>query len=206
MPNYRVSMAEKIIPATDISEQISTAGTEASGTGNMKFMCNGALTIGTLDGANIEIVEEAGEENEFIFGHTAEEVSALRSSYEPYDWCFRDAEIKRAVDLITTGFFNFAEPGIFEPLRKMLFDEGDRYMHFADLASYDKAHSAAMELYKDRAAWNRKAVLNIAASGKFSSDRTIGEYNDQIWRVKPCPINEPATYDAVLDEAKKYTK
>ncbi|MCF7940921.1 MAG: glycogen/starch/alpha-glucan phosphorylase [Spirochaetia bacterium] len=206
MPNYRVSMAEKIIPATDISEQISTAGTEASGTGNMKFMCNGALTIGTLDGANIEIVEEAGEENEFIFGHTAEEVSALRSSYEPYDWCFRDAEIKRAVDLITTGFFNFAEPGIFEPLRKMLFDEGDRYMHFADLASYDKAHSAAMELYKDRAAWNRKAVLNIAASGKFSSDRTIGEYNDQIWRVKPCPISEPAAYDAVLDEAKKYTK
>lgn len=204
MPNYRVSMAEKIIPATDISEQISTAGTEASGTGNMKFMCNGALTLGTLDGANIEIMEEAGKENIFIFGHTAEEVSAMKETYDPYEYCFKDEEIKRAIDLLFSGYFNYTEPGIFEPLRHALFDEGDRYMHFADLASYDKAHTAALELYKDRESWNRKAVLNIASSGKFSSDRTIWQYTDEIWDVKPCRIDELESPDAVLDDAKKY--
>lgn len=203
MPNYRVSMAEKIIPATDISEQISTAGTEASGTGNMKFMCNGALTIGTLDGANIEIAEEAGRENEFIFGHTADEVAEMRNSYNPYDFCFRNEEIQKAVDLLTSGYFNFSEPGIFEPLRKSLFDEGDRYMHFADLAAYDEAHTAALELYADRDAWNRKAVINIASSGKFSSDRTIKEYNEEIWKVTACPMKKCSHPDVVLDEARK---
>ncbi len=204
MPNYRVSMAEKIIPATDISEQISTAGTEASGTGNMKFMCNGALTLGTLDGANIEIMEEAGKENIFIFGHTAEEVTAIKETYDPYEYCFKNEEIKRAIDLLFSGYFNYTEPGIFEPLRQALFDEGDRYMHFADLASYDKAHTAALELYKDRESWNRKAVLNIASSGKFSSDRTIQQYADEIWDVKPCRIDDLESPDAVLDDAKKY--
>ena len=204
MPNYRVSMAEKIIPATDISEQISTAGTEASGTGNMKFMCNGALTLGTLDGANIEIMEEAGKENIFIFGHTAEEVTAIKETYDPYEYCFKNEEIKRAIDLLFSGYFNYTEPGIFEPLRQALFDEGDRYMHFADLASYDKAHTAALELYKDRESWNRKAVLNIASSGKFSSDRTIQQYADEIWDVKTCRIDDLESSDAVLDDAKKY--
>jgi len=204
MPNYRVSMAEKIIPATDISEQISTAGTEASGTGNMKFMCNGALTLGTLDGANIEIMEEAGKENIFIFGHTAEEVTAIKETYDPYEYCFKNEEIKRAIDLLFSGYFNYTEPGIFEPLRQALFDEGDRYMHFADLASYDKAHTAGLELYKDRESWNRKAVLNIASSGKFSSDRTIQQYADEIWDVKPCRIDDLESSDAVLDDAKKY--
>nr|MDA3832041.1 glycogen/starch/alpha-glucan phosphorylase [Spirochaetales bacterium] len=205
LPNYRVSMAEKIIPATDISEQISTAGTEASGTGNMKFMCNGALTLGTLDGANIEIMEEAGKENIFIFGKTAEEVSQLRESYDPYDFCLGNEEIKEAVDLLFSGFFSFSEPGIFEPLRKMLFDNGDRYMHFADLASYDKAHTEALKLYPDRDKWNSKAVANIASSGKFSSDRTIEQYNQDIWHAQPCPIEQQLSPDAVLDDARKYS-
>ncbi len=203
LPNYRVSMAEKIIPATDISEQISTAGTEASGTGNMKFMCNGALTLGTLDGANIEIMEEAGRENVFIFGKTAEEVADLRPTYDPYQYCFANDEIRHAIDLITSGYFNFSEPDIFEPIRRTLFDEGDTYMHFADLGSYDAAHTSMLELYTDRDAWNRKAVLNIASSGKFSSDRTIGQYTNEVWDVPPCRIdgkNDPLT---VLEDAKR---
>ncbi len=206
MPNYRVSMAEKIIPATDISEQISTAGTEASGTGNMKFMCNGALTLGTMDGANIEIAEEAGKENVFIFGKTAEEVAQLRSTYEPYSYCLSNKEIKRTIELITSGYFNFSEPDIFKPLFKALFDDGDRYMHFADLTSYDRTHTDALNLYTDRNAWNKKAVLNIAASGKFSSDRTIKEYTEEIWGVKPCPIDVQTSYEAAIDDARKYVK
>ncbi len=203
MPNYRVSMAEKIIPATNISEQISTAGTEASGTGNMKFMCNGALTLGTLDGANIEIMEEAGRENVFIFGKTADEVADLKDTYDPYSYCFADDEIRSAIDLITTGYFNFSEPDIFEPIRRTLFDEGDKYMHFADLKSYDVAHTDMLNLYKDKAQWNKKAVLNIAASGKFSSDRTIGQYNNEIWGVKPCIIKGTDSPSSVLEDAKK---
>ncbi|MCF7943039.1 MAG: glycogen/starch/alpha-glucan phosphorylase [Spirochaetia bacterium] len=185
LPNYRVSMAEKIIPATNISEQISTAGTEASGTGNMKFMCNGALTLGTLDGANIEIMEEAGKENIFIFGNTAEEIEQLRGSYDPYDWCFKDSEIRHAIDLVLAGYFNISEPGIFEPLRRSLFDEGDRYMHFADLRAYSDAHALAVKTYRDRKSWNRMAVMNIGSSAKFSSDRTIAQYAEEIWQVKP---------------------
>jgi starch phosphorylase len=204
LPNYRVSMAEKIIPATDISEQISTAGTEASGTGNMKFMCNGALTLGTLDGANIEIAEEAGEENIFIFGNNADQVAELRDHYDPMAYCKENKEIEAAVDLLFSDFFSFSEPGIFEPLRKMLFEKGDNYLHFADLESYDQAHTKALELYRDRESWNRKAVINIASSGKFSSDRTIAQYNEDVWKVSPCRPDEPNGTDGVLDDARKY--
>ena len=188
LPDYKVSLAEKIIPATDLSEQISTAGTEASGTGNMKFMCNGAITIGTMDGANIEIVQEAGCENEFIFGLSAEEVSKIKPVYNPKGYYRKDKEIKEALDLIFHDYFSFSEPGIFEPIKQMLMDEGDRYMHLADLRSYDDAHRKAASTYENREEWNRKAIINIASSGKFSSDRTIGEYAKEIWKLKPCPV------------------
>jgi starch phosphorylase len=204
LPNYRVSMAEKIIPATDISEQISTAGTEASGTGNMKFMCNGALTLGTLDGANIEIAEEAGEQNIFIFGNTSEQVAELKQTYDPHTYCRSNPEIQEAVDLLFSDFFSFSEPGIFEPLRKMLFEKGDNYLHFADLESYDQAHTKALELYRDRDSWNRKAVINIASSGKFSSDRTIAQYNEDVWNVTPCQPDDKDGPDAILEDARKH--
>ncbi len=202
LPNYRVSLAERIIPATDLSEQISTAGKEASGTGNMKFMCNGALTIGTMDGANIEIVEEAGRENAFIFGHDAEEIQQLSHTYDPHAYCTADEEIQRAVDLMLTGHFNFSEPGLFEPLRKALFDDGDQYLHFADLSDYKRAHGQARELYwKDQEEWKRRAVINIASSSKFSSDRTISQYAEEIWGVKPCPTEVANNAEAALEDA-----
>lgn len=202
MPNYRVTMAEKIIPATNISEQISTAGLEASGTGNMKFMINGALTIGTLDGANVEIAEEVGNDNIFIFGHTEDEITKLKTDYHPYDWAMGDDGIRRIIDIIASGRFNINEPGIFEPLRKALFDYGDRYCIFADLRMYHDAHEKAQALYRDDPmAWNRKAILNIASSAKFSSDRTIQEYADEIWAIKPCPVRR-STGDTVLLDAK----
>ena len=202
MPNYSVTMAENVIPATDISEQISTAGTEASGTGNMKFMANGALTIGTLDGSNVEMAEEVGKENIFIFGHTVEEIKALSGHYNPYEWVEKDAEIKNMISLIESDYFNIHEHGIFEPLRKALFEYGDRYYHFADLRMYHERHEDAETLYRDnRKEWNKKAVLNIAASAKFSSDRTIKEYAKDIWNVKPCPVKR-GTNDTVIDDAR----
>ncbi|RKX83189.1 MAG: glycogen phosphorylase, partial [Spirochaetes bacterium] len=188
LADYKVSLAEKIIPATDLSEQISTAGTEASGTGNMKFMCNGAITIGTMDGANVEIVEEAGIENEFIFGLNADEVSQLKPKYNPASYYKEDKEIKDALDLIFNDYFSFSEPGIFDPIKRMLFEEGDKYMHLADLRSYDDAHQKAEAMYANREEWNRKAIINIASSGKFSSDRTIAEYAKEIWGLKPCVV------------------
>ncbi|MCF7953281.1 MAG: glycogen/starch/alpha-glucan phosphorylase [Spirochaetales bacterium] len=201
MPNYRVSMAETIIPATNISEQISLAGTEASGTGNMKFMCNGALTIGTLDGANIEIAEEAGKDNVFIFGNTASEVSELRKDYDPYSYCLANDEMRRAVDMILSGYFSLTEPGIFEPLRKALFDDGDRYMHFADLESYADVHTQARKLYADQKEWTRKSIINIGSSGKFSSDRTINQYAKEVWGIRPLPIERVESADATLKDA-----
>ncbi len=189
LADYKVSLAEKIIPATDISEQISTAGTEASGTGNMKFMCNGAITLGTMDGANIEIVQEAGIKNEFIFGLNAEEVEKLKTNYNPIEYYSKDKEIKEALDMIFNDYFSFSEPGIFEPIRRMLMEEGDKYMHLADLRSYDDAHQKALDTYKNKDEWNRKAIINIASSGKFSSDRTIAEYAKEIWNLKPCSIS-----------------
>ncbi len=188
LADYKVSLAENIIPATDLSEQISTAGTEASGTGNMKFMCNGAITIGTMDGANIEIVEEAGIENEFIFGLNTEEVKLLRKSYNPREYYNKNREIKGAMDLIINNYFSFSEPGIFDPIKKMLLENGDRYLHLADLGSYDDAHREAEALFSNKEEWSRRAILNIASSGKFSSDRTITEYARDIWGLKPCPV------------------
>jgi len=192
VPDYRVSLAERIIPAAEVSEQISLAGTEASGTGNMKFMLNGALTVGTLDGANIEIREAVGPENIFIFGLTAEEVADLAPRYNPRQFYEADPEVREAVDLILSGHFNFEEPGIFEPVREALFDRGDPYMHLADMRSYLDAHDQVDALHRRPDEWTRKAILNVAHAGRFSSDRAVAEYARDIWRVEPCPV-EPVT-------------
>ena len=203
MPNYSVTMAETIIPAANISEQISTAGNEASGTGNMKFMANGALTVGTLDGANVEMVEEVGMENIFIFGHTEEEISAMQPTYRPLEWIEKDKEIQDTFSLIDSGYFSINEPHIFEPLRKSLIDYGDRYFLLADLRMYHDIHEQAQELYKTNPAdWNRKAIINVAGSAKFSSDRTIREYAEEIWHIKPCKVKKSST-DTVLEDARK---
>ncbi|MDR1893401.1 MAG: glycogen/starch/alpha-glucan phosphorylase [Spirochaetales bacterium] len=190
LPNYNVSLAELIFPASDISEQISTAGTEASGTSNMKFMLNGALTMGTLDGANIEIMEEAGKENMFIFGLTAEEVEDLRRHYDPHEYFLEFPEIKQVIDLISGGYFSISEPGIFNPIVDTL-SSHDYYMHIADLPSYIEAQKRASEKYKKPAEWYRASLANIAHSGKFSSDRTIAEYAREIWNIKPCHVDKP---------------
>ena len=203
MPDYRVTLAEHVIPATNLSEQISTAGTEASGTGNMKFMCNGALTIGTLDGANVEMAEEAGRENIFIFGHTEKEITELGKTYRSTEWLSRDPEMEAAIKLIQYGFFNNGEDGIFDPLLKTLLDYNDRYFLFADLRMYHDKHEEASELYRDdKATWNRMSAINIASSAKFSSDRTIKEYADEIWHIKPCHVKK-SKEDSVLEDAKK---
>ena len=203
LPNYRVTMAERLIPATDLSEQISTAGFEASGTGNMKFMCNGALTIGTMDGATVEMAEEVGREHMFIFGHSADEIERMRPQYDPYDWITRDPEIRKAMDLFLSVYFNVMEPHIFDPLRQALLNE-DRYFHFADLRSYADAHDEATFLYaNNNDLWAKKAILNIAASGKFSSDRTIMEYANDIWKAKRCPIDRDESASSTLRAARK---
>lgn len=201
LPNYRVSLAERIFPAADVSEQISTAGTEASGTGNMKFMINGALTIGTLDGANIEILEEVGKENIYIFGLKAEEIQAMRPNYVPRKYYSENAEIRETIDILFSGHFNFGEPGIFDPLRKILLESGDYYFHLADLQSYAETQARISSDYADRKGWAKMALLNIANSGKFSSDRTIREYARDIWKVKPCEITENAKPEDILQEA-----
>ncbi|WP_406696156.1 glycogen/starch/alpha-glucan phosphorylase [Singulisphaera sp. Ch08] len=189
LPNYSVTLAERLIPASDISEQISTAGYEASGTSNMKFMMNGALTVGTRDGATIEIAEEAGEENVFLFGLTAEQVADSRGWYDPRWHYEHEDETRQALDLIFSGHFNRVEPGLFEPIREALLTHGDYYMHLADLASYAATQSRVSDLYAGRDGWGRKAILNIAHSGKFSSDRTIREYAADIWGAQPCPVD-----------------
>ena len=192
LPDYCVSLAEHLIPASDVSNQISTAGYEASGTSNMKFMMNGALTIGTRDGATIEMAAEAGEENFFLFGLTAEQVIGSRGWYNPHWHYEHDPETRQALDLIFSDYFSRYEPGVFEPLRDMLLTHGDHYMHLADLKSYLEADEQLSALYADPDEWARKAILNVAGSGKFSSDRTIAEYAAEIWNVKPCPIPEKA--------------
>lgn len=203
MPDYRVTLAENIIPATNLSEQISTAGTEASGTGNMKFMANGALTIGTLDGANVEMAERVGMDNIFIFGHTEEEIANLSKNYSSIEWINSNPEIKEAIDLIKSGFFNNNEEGIFNPLLSSLIEQNDRYFLMADLALYNKRHDEASMLYKgNRAEWNKKSLLNIASSAFFSSDRTIKEYADDIWHIKPCHVKK-SKEDTVLEDARK---
>jgi starch phosphorylase len=189
LPDYSVSMAERLIPAADVSNQISTAGYEASGTSNMKFMMNGALTIGTRDGATIEMAEEAGNENFFLFGLTAEQVAGSREWYKPQWHYDNDSETRAALDLIFSDYFNRHEPGIFTPLKDALLTNGDYYMHLADLKSYLQADQQLCRLYADPASWSHKAILNVASSGKFSSDRTIGEYATDIWNAKGCPIS-----------------
>jgi glycogen phosphorylase len=188
LPEYCVSLAERLIPATDVSNQISTAGYEASGTSNMKFMMNGALTIGTRDGATIEMAEEAGEENFFLFGLTAEQVAGSRGWYSPQWHYENEPETRAALDLIFSDHFSRNEPGVFEPLRDTLLTQGDHYMHLADLQSYLEADQRLVALYADRDAWARKAILNVASSGKFSSDRTIAQYAADIWKAEPCAI------------------
>jgi len=200
LPNYRVSLAEVIYPGADVSEQISTAGYEASGTSNMKFALNGALTVGTLDGANIEIMEEVGRENIFIFGLTAEEVISLRSGYRPLDYYHANPALKQAIDLIREGFFSPDQPGLFQPLMDLLLYE-DRYMVLADFDAYHQAQMGVDALYCDTEEWTKKSILNVARIAKFSSDRTILEYNQDIWRAAPVPIERNHADPKKLDAA-----
>jgi glycogen phosphorylase len=189
LPEYNVSLAERLIPASDVSNQISTAGYEASGTSNMKFMMNGALTVGTRDGATIEMAEAAGEDNFFLFGLTADQVAQSRGWYNPYWHYQNEPETRAALDLIFSDHFSRYEPGVFAPLQDVLLTKGDFYMHLADFKSYLEADRRMTELYAHPDDWARKAILNVAASGRFSSDRTIQEYATEIWRAKPCPVS-----------------
>jgi glycogen phosphorylase len=182
LPNYCVSQAEKIIPAADLSEQISTAGMEASGTGNMKMALNGALTIGTLDGANIEIMEAVGRENIFIFGLTAEQVAERRSGYNPHEYYQQDEELKQTMDMIAAGCFS--EPGLFSNLVREL-REKDFYMLLADYRSYVQAQEEVERVFADPELWTRRSILNTAQMGRFSSDRSIMDYAEHIWHVEP---------------------
>lgn len=188
LADYRVSLAEKIIPATELSEQISTAGTEASGTGNMKLGLNGALTIGTMDGANIEIYEEVGAENIFIFGLRAEEVQQLSSTYDPRTYYESNPELRRVLDMLRDGFFNPHQRDLFYPIFQSLLEGGDKYMLLADFQSYLDCQEIVSETYLKPEVWNRMSILNTANLGKFSSDRTIQQYADEIWRVKPVKV------------------
>lgn len=184
LPNYRVSLAEIIIPAADLSEQISTAGMEASGTGNMKFSLNGALTIGTLDGANIEIKQEVGDDNIFIFGLTDEEIKDLKHNYNPMNWYQKDPKLKRVIDLIAEGYFSRNEPGLFKPIIDSLLFQGDNFFILADFNAYLECQRIVSEAYLDYESWTKKSIINVANMGKFSSDRTIEEYARDIWKLK----------------------
>ena len=178
-----------MIPAADLSEQISTAGKEASGTGNMKLALNGALTIGTLDGANVEIQEEVGEENIFIFGSSVEEVDMLRArGYNPYDYYNSNWELKAVIDWLRSDYFTPGEPDAFAPLCSSWLDGGDPFLCLADYADYIRAQEAANDAYSDTKRWAKMAILNTANMGKFSSDRTISEYAEKIWKIKPVPV------------------
>jgi starch phosphorylase len=185
LPNYRVSAMEIIAPGTDLSEQISTAGKEASGTGNMKFMMNGAVTIGTLDGANIEIREEVGDDNFFLFGLTAEEVEATRAHYDPNALIEADKDLKRVMELLESGHFNHFEPGLFEPIVQAIRNPHDPWLVAADFRAFVDAQARVAGAYQDRENWTRMSILNTAGSGKFSTDRTMAEYNAEIWKLTP---------------------
>ncbi|MBZ5615866.1 MAG: glycogen/starch/alpha-glucan phosphorylase [Acidobacteriia bacterium] len=188
VPDYRVSLAERIIPATDLSEQISTAGKEASGTGSMKMALNGAVTIGTFDGANIEILEEVGQENIFLFGLKAAELQAMRqqSSYRPQDYYDRDPRLKRVMDAFLSRLFCPQEPDLFAWIFRSLLDESDEHFHLADLPAYLAAQEEAAETFRDRDRWARMAILNVARIGRFSSDRTVTQYANDIWGIRSC--------------------
>ena len=185
LPDYRVSLAEKIMPAAEVSEQISLAGMEASGTGNMKFMMNGALTLGTYDGANVEINQEVGDDNMFLFGLRTEDVAKLRPAYSSRERYEGDPEIKAAIDMIKANVFSLLEPGLFDPIIRNLIDYNDYYMLLADLRSYSDAQDRVDATYRDPAKWNAMSLVNIARSGRFSSDRAVAEYARDIWHVEP---------------------
>ncbi len=185
LPNYRVTSMEIIAPATDLSEQISTAGKEASGTGNMKFMMNGAITIGTYDGANIEILEAVGAENFFLFGLHADEVETLRPNYQPMSYVEKDPELREVIDLLRSGHFNLCEAGIFDMILDTLLSPHDPWMVLADFRSYVDAQERVSQAWQDQANWTRMSILNTASSGFFSTDRTMAEYNRDIWKLKP---------------------
>ena len=188
-PNYEVSAAELLFPGSDLSEQISTAGTEASGTGNMKMALNGALTIGTLDGANVEIKEEVGDENIFIFGLTTPEVAETKANgYNPWDYYHANPALKEVLDMIGSGFFSVEEPNRYQAIYDNLLKNGDNYLLLADYASYIEKQEEVANLYKDQEEWSRRAILNVAQVAKFSSDRTIAEYAKNIWNVKSFKI------------------
>jgi starch phosphorylase len=200
LPDYRVTLAEAIMPAAELSEQISTAGKEASGTGNMKLALNGALTIGTLDGANIEIRDEVGAENIFIFGLRADAVAELVPRYQPDAYLSVSRSLRRVIDSISSGHFSRGDRDVFRPLVAKLLSPNDEYVHLADLQSYIETQDLVDTAYRDRTAWQRKSLLNIARMGKFSSDRTIREYANEIWKIKPAVIGSFANA-ALLDEA-----
>jgi starch phosphorylase len=188
LPDYRVSAMEKICPGADLSEQISTAGKEASGTGNMKLMMNGAITIGTLDGANIEIREEVGEENFFLFGLTEQQVDELRSHYDPLGIISQDKELQEVMHLLESGYFNQFEPGLFDDLINSIKSAYDPWMTIADFRSYVDAQKRVVDAYRDQDHWTKMSILNCANSGRFSTDRTISEYNRDIWKLTPQPV------------------
>jgi starch phosphorylase len=189
-PNYRVSSMEVIAPGADLSEQVSTAGKEASGTGNMKFMMNGALTIGTYDGANIEIMEAVGEENFFLFGLRAEEVNELRPHYSPQQCIDHSNDLQAVMHLLESGYFNAREPGIFDNIINALKSPSDPWMTLADFSSYIDAQQRVNEAWHYKHAWTRMSILNTACSGFFSTDRTMQQYNNEIWKLEPIPVGE----------------
>jgi starch phosphorylase len=191
VPNYGVTLAEHIIPATDVSEQISTAGMEASGTGNMKFALNGALTIGTLDGANIEIRDAVGESNMFLFGLTADEViSAREGSHDPQQVYYAEPLLRAALDAVSSGMFSPEEPGRFKPVVDSLLYGADHYMVLADFLSYVHCHRSIEMAYYDKAGWTRRSILNVAHMGRFSSDRTVLGYARDVWGVYVPPVTK----------------
>ena len=183
LPNYNVSAMEIIAPGTDLSEQISTAGKEASGTGNMKFMMNGALTIGTFDGANIEILEHVGEENFFLFGLKADEVAEMQQHYNPQSFIDNDPDLHAVIQLLESGHFNLFEPGIFHDIIASIRSPHDQWLTIADFRSYLDAQENVATCYRDRESWIHKSILNTASSGYFSTDRTMQEYNEDIWKL-----------------------
>ena len=188
LANFNVSLGEKIYPAADLSEQISTAGKEASGTGNMKFSMNGALTIGTLDGANIEIREEVGAENFFLFGLTAQEVNEMKNhGYNPWDYYNNNDELREVIDHISQGYFSYGNQELFKPIVDSLLHH-DEYMLLADYQAYIDSQEEVSKAYLDRDNWTRMSIINAARMGKFSSDRTILEYVKEIWQAKPVNI------------------
>jgi starch phosphorylase len=198
LPNYNVSLAERIIPAANLSEQISTAGTEASGTGNMKFCLNGALILGTLDGANIEIKDHVGEDNIFIFGHTVNELRTLQAQgYRAQDYYQKHDSIRRILDEIHRGYFYRSDRERFKPIWDTLMTWGDHYYHLADFMDYVRCNEEVDKVYGDQRSWQQKSLLNIARIGWFSSDRAVQEYTRDVWNLHPCPLEQYEGEDRV---------